>query len=103
MVAILASPGGVAPVLFKRALSFDFSTIATVSTRDVTAAFAEADASDGVYYSPQSALTAGLVNGGARTSATGVVQARIGNLTGGTLTPNTVTLDVYVTKGGADL
>lgn len=99
--AVPTSPGGTAPVIFKKAIAFAFGTIATVSTKDVTGAFGEADANDAVFFSPQAALTDGLVNGGARVSATGVVQCRIGNLTGGTLTPNTITLDVYIVKGGA--
>jgi hypothetical protein len=105
---IVVNKGASGPAaVIKKAISFDFGTIATVSTKDVTGTFSDddmvVDANDGVYFSPQVALTAGLVNGGARVSATGVVQCRLGNLTAGTLTPNTVTFDVYVIKGGAEV
>lgn len=107
MAQTVVNQGASGPgVIFKKAISFAFGTIAANSTKEVTGVFSDdemvADLYDGVMWSPQAALTGGLANGGGRCNTTGQVAVTIGNLTTGTLTPNTVTLDVYVTKGGAD-
>lgn len=94
-------------VVFKKRIAFDFGEINTATTKEVTGEFSDdeavADAGDGVFWSPSAVLTTGVVNAGARVTTTGVVAARLGNLTGTTLTPGTVTLDVYVIKGGLDV
>jgi hypothetical protein len=94
------TPAG-APNIYKKRVEINYGTIVTVVNEEGTAAFAEADAADGVVASPTAALPAGLAYGGARVSATGVVSIAIANLTAGTLTPNTLTFDVYLTKGSA--
>lgn len=89
-------------VIYKKRISFNFTTV-PVTGREVTGAFAEADAGDLVAASPiDTAISGGLGIAQARVSATGVIAIGLNNSSGGTLTPNTVTLDVYVTKGGTD-
>lgn len=101
--SVIVNQGASGPgTIFKKRVSIDFGTVATVTNEEGTAAFAEADAGDLVQVSPTAALPAGFVPGGARVSATGVVAIGIANMTGGTLTPNTLTFDVYLTKGGTD-
>jgi hypothetical protein len=87
------------PGILKKRVSIDFGTIPTLTTEEGTAAFADADAGDGVVASPAAAFANGLIGGQARVSSTGVISIPILNATAGTLTPNTLTFDVYVTKG----
>ncbi len=85
--------------VFKKRMSFNFTTVPATG-REITGAFAEADAGDLVQASPiDTAIGGGIGIASARVSATGVVAIGLNNSSGGTLTPNTVTLDVYVTKG----
>lgn len=89
-------------IIYKKRMSFNFTTV-PVTGREITGAFAEADEGDLVQASPiDTAIGGGLGIASARCSATGVVAIGLANSSGGTLTPNTVTLDVYVTKGNTD-
>lgn len=89
--------------IYKKTIEFNFTTV-PVTGREVTGVFAEADANDLVQASPTGAtVTGGLGIASARCSATGVVAIGLNNSSGGTLTPNTITLDVYVTKGDASV
>lgn len=107
MTDIVAQAGSSGPgIIFKKRISFNFTTV-PVTGREVTGAFADAgavaDAGDLVQASPiDTAVGGGLGIASARVSATGVVAIGLNNSSGGTLTPNTVTLDVYVTRGTAN-
>jgi hypothetical protein len=89
-------------LIYKKTMAIDFGSIPSPFVKEVTGAFEEADANDLVVVSPQAA-TAGIFFPAARVSATGVVAITIGTTGGATLTPNTLTLDVYVTKGDASV
>ncbi len=92
------SPSGPASQ-FKTRVAIDFGSIAAPFVKEVTAPVAGVDAGDLVSVSPAQALAAGVIGGSARVSATGVIAVQLGTTGGTTLTPNTVTFDVYVTKG----
>lgn len=99
------SPSG-APVILKRRMAIDFGSIPSPFTKEVTATFTEvgvgeAELGDGVSVSAAQSLLAGVGVVGARVSANGVIAVTMS--ASATLTPNTVTLDVYVNKGGTDV
>lgn len=98
VVALAAQSG--APNQYKKSMAINFGSIPGPFCKEVTGVFAEADVNDLVAVSPSQALAAGVVVTGGRVTATGVIGITIATPGGTTVTPNTVTLDVYVTKGG---
>lgn len=95
----LPSSGPVTELKSQQAV--DFGSIPTPFCKEVTTPFAGADANDLVEVSASQALAAGVFLAGGRVSAPGVVAIMIGTTGGATVTPNTVTVDIYVTKGDA--
>lgn len=99
------SPSG-ATVQFKDrlVLATNGVSIPTPFTKEVTASLAGADPGDLIECSPAQALAAGVFLGGARVTAAGIIGITLGTTGGTTVTLNaSVTLDVYVTKGGTDI
>jgi hypothetical protein len=85
----------------KENVAINFGSIPTPFCKEVTTAFVGADTNDLVEVSASQALAAGVILAGGRVSATGVVAIMIATTGGATVTPNTVTVDIYVTKGDA--
>lgn len=95
----LASSGPITQL--KSSQAINFGSIPTPFVKEVTTPFVGADANDLVTCSAAQALAAGVFLAGGRVTAAGVVGITIGTTGGATVTPNTVTVDIYVTKGDA--
>lgn len=102
-VAVVNQSASGAPAVLKKRASIDFGSIPAPYVKEVTVEFDGADSADGVCVSASQALAAGVILGAARVSAANVVAVTIGTTGGTTVTPNTVTVDIYVTKGDASV
>ncbi len=87
--------------MLKRRTNIDFGSIPAPYTKQVTVAFAEADAFDMAQPIFEGAPPAGVFITGGRCTTTGVVQLTIGTTGGTTVTVGSVDVEVFLTKGSA--
>jgi len=103
---IVVNQGASGPIAaFKERVTPNFGSLPTPFSKEVTVALTagpggeNVDAGDCVDATWAGAPPAGVVLGGCRVVSAGVIGITIGTTGGATITPNTLTFDVLVSKG----